>query len=177
MKREPKKGFLGQFQGYLGFVFFFFYGNLVKLSGSITVSAFEKFEILLEGQISTHERISKHHGIAQNQAHNWALLWELTRVWCSHGRQHRGQGKWGIWIGKRSVSLQKGGKRAFHISKIYRDSNCWCLFLISNDDFQKVLSIVNAWETSGKKSFSMTDVAKDHCSFKAKIYDILFYII
>lgn len=78
----------------LGFCFFFFfYGNLVKLSGSITVSAFEKFEILLEGQISTHERISKHHGIAQNQAHNWALLWELTRVWCSHGRQHRGQGK------------------------------------------------------------------------------------
>lgn len=32
-----------------------------------TVSTFKEFSIPLGGQIVTHERISKHHGIAQNQ--------------------------------------------------------------------------------------------------------------
>lgn len=46
----------------------FFHGNLVKPSGGITVSVFEEFEILLRGQIFTHEKTSKHNENAQNQA-------------------------------------------------------------------------------------------------------------
>lgn len=37
-------------------------------SGGITASAFKEFEILLGGQIFTHEKISKHNENAQNQA-------------------------------------------------------------------------------------------------------------